>query len=137
MPVTKAHCGTNTEEHGIAGGEGIAQDPITAIMLAVVLFADALVTADRSLHAYAAQACPSNCPDKNPKNPNPVYAPPNMTLRWDPGAPAVPAQPAQPAAGGKKAVPAKPAIPARAAAWICVISTKGTVTFECTGDVQE
>jgi hypothetical protein len=132
--TTKAHCGNNVEEHGIAGGQGIAGDPATAQIIAWILFMDAFTTADKSLRAYAAQPCPKGCPTKTPTKPDPVYTNFDFQLRWDPGAPAVPAVPAKPAAKGKKAVPAKPAIPARPAAWICVISCKGTVTFDCGED---
>lgn len=120
MAVTKAHCGTNIQTHGVAGGEGVAQDPTVAQIIAWALFTDALATADKSLRAFAAQPCPKKtCGKKVPANPLPVYSDFNFTLRWDPGAPAVPA------GGGK------PAKPGRPHAWICVISAKGTVTFEC------
>jgi hypothetical protein len=155
MAITKSHCGNNIEEHGIAGGEGIAQDPITAQIIAWALFVDAFMTADKSLRAYAAQPCPKGskdskgCPVKNPANPAPVYDNFNFSLRFDPGAPAVPAVPAVPKVAAVPAVPARrgrparparpaqpakpaiPAIPARPAAYICTISARGIVTFDC------
>jgi hypothetical protein len=128
--TTKAHCGPNLEEHGIAGGEGIAQDPATAQAIAWVLFIIAFIDADKSLRDFAAQDCPKGCPVKNPAKPTPKYTNFRFNLRFDPGAPAVPAQPA---VGKKKAVPARPARPS---AWICTISLKGTVAFDCEGDVE-
>ena len=161
MPVTPAHCGHNEQIHLIAGSEGIANDVSVAQILGWMLFLDAFFKADASLRDYAEQLCPVGCDHKTPKDPEPQYSDFNIKVRWDPGAPAKPgvpavpgrpavvghpARPAQPARPGHPAVPAQPAVvghaavparpaqppvPARAAAWICTIGMKGTVSFEC------
>jgi len=158
MPVTKAICGKNVQEHAIAGGQGMAATAADAKRMAQDLFDKAKADADKSLRAYAAQPCPRcpdspdgppGCPTKTPPNPVPVYGPVTVHERHDPGAPAVPATPAvparpsQPAAGGRPAIPgtpaipAKPAVPARPAGFICTISQTGTVTFTCDGDCPD
>jgi hypothetical protein len=137
MAVTKAKCGTNEESQGIAGGEGIADDPVVAQVIALGLYLDAFASADKSLRAFAAQPCPmegteaETCPNKVPPNPQPTYTDGSFSLRWDPGAPAKPAVAAKVDAKGKVVTPAQPAVPARPAKWICKVQIKGTVTFVC------
>jgi hypothetical protein len=53
---------------------------MSAIVAALILFADAFRTADASLKQYAAQKCPDECPDKVPPNPVPVYTIPHFPL---------------------------------------------------------
>jgi hypothetical protein len=109
MALTKAVCGTNTETVDIAGGQGTAPNPQTALIFGLILFGDALNSAIASLNAYAAQACPADCKVKTPKKPAITFA--NFNIRQS------------------SLVPKKPARALRE--FTCIVSVQATVTFDC------
>jgi hypothetical protein len=109
MPVTKAVCGHNIEEHIGAAGQGTAPDQMTAIVKAMTKFVGVAKDVDKSLKQYATQKCPRDCPVKNPAKPVPVYSDLYFRVSF---------------------LPPNPPVRPRGE-WTCVIGLKGKVEFDC------